>query len=72
MMSSISFYRLLKEDVKKRVWLFWLSISIFLILIPITTVMQIDSIFYWSGDDMNYIKQWFVESQLGNGWLESL
>lgn len=69
MMSSISFYRLLKEDVKKRVWLFWLSISIFLILIPITTVMQIDSIFYWSGDDMNYIKQWFVESQLGNGWI---
>ena len=62
MMSSISFYRLLKEDVKKRVWLFWLSISIFLILIPITTVMQIDSIFYWSGDDMNYIKQWFEES----------
>lgn len=69
MTSNISFYKLLKEDVKKRAWLFWLSLSIFMILFPVVTMMRIDSVLYWSADDMNYVKEWFMESELGNGWV---
>ncbi len=69
MTSSISFYKLLKEDIKKRVWLLCIFAGIFLVVLPIATAMQIDSILYWSSDDMNYAKSWFLETELGNEWV---
>lgn len=69
MTSSISFYKLLKEDVKKRAWLFWLFAAIFLMVLPIVAAMQIDSVISGSVDDMKYIQGWFMESVIGNGWM---
>lgn len=69
MTSSISFYKLLKEDVKKRIWLFWLFVALFLVVLPIVAAMQIDSVLSWSADDMKYVREWFVESVIGNGWM---
>lgn len=69
MMSNISFYKLVQEDVKRRIWLFWLYISVFLVVLPIMTTMQTDGVLHWASQDMDYVRQWFVEAQIGNSWV---
>ena len=69
MMSNISFYKLVQEDIKRRVWLLWLYISVFLVVLPVMTAMQIDGMMHWSSNDMRYVRQWFIESQIGNNWV---
>ena len=64
MMSNISFYKLVQEDVKRRIWLFWLYISVFLVVLPIMTTMQTDGVLHWASQDMDYVRQWFVEAQI--------
>ncbi len=61
MMSNISFYKLVQEDIKRRVWLLWLYVSVFLVVLPVMTAMQIDGMMHWSSNDMRYVRQWFIE-----------
>ena len=42
MTSKISFSKLIKEDIKKRAWLLLLSITIFIIIIPVLTAIKIE------------------------------
>ena len=72
MTSSISFHKLLREDIKKRIWLLGISVGIFFIVLPIVTVMRIDNAFYWSASDLSFMKEWFMEVELGNYWPGSV
>lgn len=72
MTSSISFRKLLREDIKKRIWLLGISVGIFLIVLPVATVMKIDNALYWSATDPDFVKQWFMEVELGSNWVGAL
>lgn len=68
MTSSISFRKLLREDIKKRIWLLGGSVGIFLIVLPLITAMRIDNALYWSATDHDFMRRWFMEVELGNRW----
>lgn len=65
MTSKISFPKLIKEDMKKRAWLLASSAVIFMIIIPLVVMMQIDSQLSYLGDAVSMerwreIREWFV------------
>ncbi|WP_461815995.1 DUF6449 domain-containing protein [Faecalimonas sp.] len=64
MMSKISYFKLIKEDIKKRAWLLLLSITIFVVIIPILSAIKIEGALP-GGVSSSYanwkeVKNWFV------------
>lgn len=64
MMSKISYSKLIKEDIKKRAWLLLLSITIFVVIIPILSAIKIEGALP-GGVSSSYanwkeVKNWFV------------
>lgn len=64
MMSKISYSKLIREDIKKRAWLLLLSITAFVIIIPILSAIQIEGALPGgvSGTYTNWkdVQSWFV------------
>ncbi|WP_461810833.1 hypothetical protein, partial [Faecalimonas sp.] len=72
MKSKISYSKLIKEDIKKRAWLLLLSITIFVVIIPILSAIKIEGALP-GGVSSSYanwkeVKGWFV---LEMGFLNS-
>lgn len=64
MTSKISYSKLIKEDIKKRAWLLLVSITIFVIIIPILSAIKIEGALP-GGVNSTYanwkeVKNWFV------------
>lgn len=65
MTSRISFYKLLKEDIKKRVWMFLMFITLFVVIIPISTMIQYEGQLAYS--TAKEIQIWFQHDIMGLG-----
>lgn len=65
MTSRISFYKLLKEDIKKRVWMFLMFITLFVVIIPISTMIQYEGQLAYSS--AKEIQIWFQHDIMGLG-----
>ena len=68
MTSKISFSKLIKEDIKKRAWLLLLSITIFIIIIPVLTAIKIEGALPGgvssSSETWREVQTWFL-SEMG-------